>query len=189
MFRLRNIPNLLSILRILLVPPVVYYMSQHNYMPAFILFVIAGVTDSLDGWLAKRFHWQSELGAILDPLADKLLLVSSYVTFAWLELLPMWLVAAVILRDVIIVFGGVLYRIFFGKVAIAPTYISKLNTLMQIVLVATLLVSLSWLSIDALIINALVWFVLFTTLISGFVYIFCWGRRAATHIQERRSNI
>jgi len=182
MFELRNIPNLLSILRILLVPPVVFYMLQENYLPALILFVIAGITDSLDGWLAKRFEWQSPLGEILDPLADKLLLVSSYIVFAWLELLPVWLVVCVMLRDVVIVVGGVLYRIYFGKVDINPTYISKLNTLMQIVLIAILLLSLAWLSIDEIYINILIWIVLFTTIASGFVYVFSWGRRAIQHL-------
>jgi len=178
MFSLRNLPNLLSLLRIALVPPVVFYLLQHHYMPALILFVVAGVTDSLDGWLAKRFNWQSALGEILDPLADKLLLVSSYISFAWLELLPMWLVLSVILRDVIIVGGGLLYRFFFGAVVISPTYISKLNTLMQIVLIAVMLVSLAWLPVDDFIITALIWSVLFTTLASGIVYIFAWGGRA-----------
>jgi len=184
MFELRNIPNLLSILRILLVPPVVFYMLQENYLPALILFVIAGITDSLDGWLAKRFNWQSALGEILDPLADKLLLVSSYIVFAWLELLPVWLVVSVMLRDVVIVVGGVLYRIYFGKVDINPTYISKLNTLMQIVLIAVMLLSLAWLSIDEIYINILIWIVLFTTITSGFVYVLSWGRRAIQHLKN-----
>lgn len=185
MFSLHNLPNFLSVLRILLVPPVVYYMLQHNYMPALVLFVIAGVTDSLDGWLAKRFNWQSHLGEILDPLADKLLLVSSYIAFAWLELLPLFLVACVILRDVIIVVGGICYRIFFGKIEITPTYISKLNTLMQIVLIAVMLVSLAWLSIDKVFIDILIWIVLFTTIASGLVYIYSWGCRALKQARHR----
>ncbi len=178
MFSLRNLPNLLSLLRIVLVPPVVFYILQNNYMPALVLFVIAGVTDSLDGWLAKHFNWQSHLGEILDPLADKLLLVSSYVCFAWLELLPMWLVLAVILRDIIIVTGGVLYRLFLGNVVINPTYISKLNTLMQIVLIAVMLVSLAWFPIPEVVTSILIWSVLFTTIASGVVYVVAWGRRA-----------
>lgn len=184
MFCLRNLPNFLSVLRILLVPPVVFYMLQHNYMPALVLFVIAGVTDSLDGWLAKRFNWQSHLGEILDPLADKLLLVSSYIVFAWLSLLPVWLVITVILRDIIIVVGGISYRIFFGSIEIVPTYISKLNTLMQIVLIAVMLVSLAWLSIDEKLIDILIWTVFFTTTTSGIVYIYSWGNRALKNIRH-----
>ena len=188
MFALRNLPNFLSVLRILLVPPVIYYMLQENYMPAMVLFVIAGITDSLDGWLAKHFNWQSHLGEILDPLADKLLLVSSYICFAWLELLPLWLVISVMLRDIIIVTGGVLYRIFFGKVVINPTYISKFNTLMQIVLIATMLFSLSILSIDEMIIDLLVWTVYFTTIASGLVYVYLWGQRAIQATQSNNKN-
>jgi len=188
MFRLRNLPNFLSVLRILLVPPVVFYMLQHNYLPALVLFIIAGVTDSLDGWLAKRFHWESHLGEILDPLADKLLLVSSYITFAWLGLLPTWLVACVILRDVVIVLGGVLYRVYFGKISISPTYISKLNTLMQIVLIAVMLISLSVFTINEAFITFLVWLVLFTTVTSGVVYIFSWGSRALQKMGKASKN-
>jgi len=184
MFQLRNLPNLLSVLRILLVPPVVYYMLQQQYMPALVLFVIAGVTDSLDGWLAKHFNWQSRLGEILDPLADKLLLVSSYIVFAWLDHLPIWLVACVFIRDIIIVAGGVAYRIFFGEVDILPTYISKLNTLMQIVLIAVVLVSLAWLSISPIVITGLIWTVFMTTILSGVVYIYLWGMRAVNQLRK-----
>jgi len=173
-----QLPNLLSVLRIVLVPPVVFYILRNNYMPALILFVIAGATDSLDGWLAKHFGWESALGEILDPLADKLLLVSSYICFAWLELLPVWLVIIVILRDITIIVGGVAYRFFYGMVVIKPSYISKLNTLMQIVLIAVMLFSLALLAVDTLLIDILIWVVLFTTLASGISYIFDWGRRA-----------
>ncbi|MBN4080132.1 CDP-alcohol phosphatidyltransferase family protein [Beggiatoa alba] len=178
MFSKRNLPNLLSLIRIMLVAPVVIFIVQHSYMLALVLFIIAGILDSLDGWLAKQYHWQSPLGEILDPLADKLLLVSVYVCFAWLALLPTWLVITVILRDVVIVSGGVLYRIFVGKVEIKPTYISKLNTLMQIVLITAVLVSLAWFPIDDVIITTLIWIVLVTTVVSGFVYVFSWSLRA-----------
>lgn len=178
MFHLRNLPNFISLLRILLVPPVVFYILQQNYVPALILFVIAGISDGVDGWLAKRFNWQSALGEILDPLADKLLIVASYVCFAWLELLPIWLVLSVMLRDIVIVSGGVLYRIFYGQVKIKPFYMSKLNTLMQIVLITTILVSLTWLSVDDIVIKLLIWMVLFTTIASGLMYVFTWGMRA-----------
>jgi len=186
MFSLRNLPNLLSLLRIVLVAPVVFYILQKNYIPALVLFVIAGITDGVDGWLAKHFGWQSRLGAILDPLADKLLLISSYISFAWLDLLPIWLVLSVILRDVIIVTGGVLYQFFFGKVTINPTYISKLNTLMQIVLIAVMLLSLAWLPINDMAIIVLIWIVLLTTIASGLVYVFAWGSRA---IDAAKNNI
>ena len=178
MFSLRNLPNFISLLRILLVPPVVYFLLQQNYMPALILFVIAGVSDGVDGWLAKRFNWQSALGEILDPLADKLLLVWTYVCFSWLELLPQWLVVSVILRDVIIIAGGVLYRVNFGEVKIKPSYLSKFNTLMQILLIAVMLLSLTWLSINEIVITIMIWTVLFTTISSGLMYVFSWSTRA-----------
>jgi len=103
---LRNLPNLISAARIVLVAPVVWYILQEEYSLALLLFVIAGVSDGIDGYLAKRFHWQSRLGSILDPIADKLLIVSSYAAVTWMELIPLWLWLCVLARDVIIVSGS-----------------------------------------------------------------------------------
>ena len=131
----RDIPNVITILRIFLVIPVVWALLDGRYTLALWLFAVAGASDGLDGFLAKQFHWTSRLGAILDPLADKLLLVSTFVALGWQGLLPLWLVAVVLGRDVVIVAGAVAYHLLFGSFELHPTLISKVNTFCQILLV------------------------------------------------------
>jgi cardiolipin synthase len=99
--KLSDIPNIITVFRFLLVPPLVLLLLNHQYGAALIVFGVAGFSDALDGFLAKRYGWSSRMGALMDPLADKLLLVSSFVTLGWLGWIPLWLVALVILRDVI----------------------------------------------------------------------------------------
>ena len=116
---LRHLPNLISVFRVLLVPPVVWLMVQGRYGEALALFVIAGASDGLDGYLAKHFGWVSRFGSIIDPLADKLLLTASFFTLAWLGHLPLWLAVLVIARDLVIVIGGLAYHYLVGKFSMA----------------------------------------------------------------------
>ncbi len=109
--RARDIPNLISFLRILLTIPVVWLLIEQQFSAALILFGVAGFSDALDGYLAKRFAWRSRLGGLLDPLADKALLMSSFLVLGVLGLIPVWLVMLVIFRDLVIV-GGALYYHF-----------------------------------------------------------------------------
>ena len=102
----RDIPNIISVLRIVLVVPIIVLMLEQQFAAALLLFFVAGLSDGLDGYLAKRNNWGSRLGSILDPLADKLLLISSYVALGWLGLIPVWLVAVVLIRDIVIVSGA-----------------------------------------------------------------------------------
>ncbi|NOZ52606.1 MAG: CDP-alcohol phosphatidyltransferase family protein [Gammaproteobacteria bacterium] len=176
---LRDLPNLISLLRMVLVIPVVYLMEQREFGLALILFAIAGISDGLDGYLAKRNNWASRLGSILDPLADKLLLVSAYLVLAWLGELPVWLVIAVLVRDVIIILGVVVYHYLIGQFEMVPSWISKLNTFFQIMLVLVIVFSLGVYTLPAILIDALVIVVIVTTLTSGIDYIWVWARRAA----------
>lgn len=175
---LRHLPNLISILRILLVAPVAWLMLQGRYGESLLLFVVAGVSDGVDGFLAKHFGWTSRLGSILDPLADKLLLSVSFVTLAWLGHLPLWLAALILLRDLVIVIGGVLYHNLVGRFSLQPTIISKLNTVLQIMVVTLVLLSLAWLDIPRIAIDIPVYLLVATVLISGGDYVWTWGRRA-----------
>lgn len=175
---LRNLPNLISMFRILLVPPVVWYLLEGRYDIALGLFLLAGFSDGLDGYLARHYHWTSRLGAILDPLADKLLMFASYLTLGWLQDLPVWLVAAVILRDVIIIGGSLVYRWLIGRVEFQPLWISKLNTVCQILLVALTLLILAGIPALQPVQTGLVWLVLATTVSSGIAYVWVWSRRA-----------
>lgn len=174
----RDIPNLITLCRILLVAPLAWALLEERFLLALTLFVLASGTDAVDGFLARRYGWHTRLGALLDPAADKLLLLASYLSLGLLGFLPAWLVAAVIGRDLLIVVGALAYRLLFGRLTIEPTLLSKLNTLLQIVLVLVALAArgLSWLPEGS--VDLLVFAVLATTLLSGLHYVTVWGRRA-----------
>jgi len=175
--RLKDIPNLICVLRILLVPPVVYFILNESHLLAFYLFIIAGLSDGIDGFLAKHFKWQSRLGSILDPIADKLLLVSTYLSIGYVGLVPYWLVVAVFVRDILIVTGGYCYHRLVGKFQMAPSLISKINTVTQILLIATVL-SVEMTRIPQHVIDYMVLFTLCTIVLSGLDYVMVWGRKA-----------
>ena len=180
-----DIPNIITIFRFLLVPPLVWLLLSHQYGAALIVFFIAGFSDALDGYLAHRNGWTSRLGAIMDPLADKLLLVSSFITLGWLGLIPLWLVATVILRDLIIIIGAMTYHWCVEYLDTAyPTLVSKLNTFTQILLVLAVMFSAAVRPLAGLLLDILMYGVLVTTIWSGLDYIWIWGRRA----WSRRSN-
>jgi cardiolipin synthase len=139
-----NLPNLITIGRILLVPVVVWAIGAGKMQIAFLIFLIAGVSDAVDGYLAKRLSMTSDLGAHLDPLADKALIVSIYVALGITEAIPRWLVILVVSRDILIV-GGVMLAWFLGKpIRVKPVLVSKLNTAAQIVLACVVLGSLAF---------------------------------------------
>jgi cardiolipin synthase (CMP-forming) len=139
-----NIANALTIFRFCLVPVVIVAIVQREWPLAFVAFVAAGVTDAIDGWVARRFDQQTELGAYMDPLADKALLVSIYITMAVKGLMPSWLAILVVSRDVMIVGAVILAWIMDKPVEINPLRLSKWNTLGQIVLAATMLAALAF---------------------------------------------
>jgi cardiolipin synthase (CMP-forming) len=139
-----NLPNLISIARILLVPVTVWLLISEDYQLAFLSFSIAGASDAIDGWLARATKTESELSAYLDPIADKLLIVSTYAVLGIIREIPAGLVISVISRDVLIV-GGLLLAWIMGKTfAVKPLLISKANTLFQIVFICIVLVNLSF---------------------------------------------
>jgi len=125
--------------RIISVPVIFWLLVTGQSKIAFYVFVCAGLSDGIDGYLAKRFNWTSELGAYLDPLADKLLLVSIFIALGVRNELPLWLVIAVVSRDILIVAAVLLAWLLDRPVRIKPLAVSKANTLMQIVLAATVL--------------------------------------------------
>lgn len=174
----RDIPNVITVFRFLLVPPVVVLLLQERFTAALIVFGVAGFSDGLDGFLAKHFNWRSRLGGIIDPLADKLLLVSCFVTLGWLGLIPAWLVLLVILRDLVIVAGATFYHMRIEQFEAEPSVASKLNTAAQILLVLAVLYSFGIQAVPALLMEVLLYSVLATTLWSGFDYVWTWGQRA-----------
>ncbi len=174
----RDIPNLITGLRILLVPPFLWLLLQERYGAALLLFVIAGISDALDGFLAKYYGWTSELGGLLDPIADKLLLIGAILALGWLNELPVWLVALVILRDAVIVAGAVSYHLMIERVQASPLLISKLNTLMQLTLVFAVIVNYGMIPLPPWSLAGLIHLTALTTVWSGAAYVWRWGRRA-----------
>lgn len=174
----RDIPNLITGLRILLVPPFLWLLLQERYGAALLLFVIAGISDALDGFLAKYYGWTSELGGLLDPIADKLLLIGAILALGWLNELPVWLVTLVILRDAVIVAGAVSYHLMIERVQASPLLISKLNTLVQLTLVFAVIVNYGMIPLPPRLLAGLIHLTALTTVWSGAAYVWRWGRRA-----------
>lgn len=172
---LSQIPNLLTLLRIAACPVLVLLLREHGYALALLVFVAAGVTDGLDGHIAKRYNCVTGLGAILDPIADKLLIASAYIMLAVLENIPFWLLVVVMFRDLVIVAGYLVLVALGDEVPMQPTYISKINTCMQIALVIAVLAAQADLLHIPLIQQALVLGVLITTVSSGCQYVWAWG--------------
>lgn len=131
----RHLPNALCILRMLLVVPITWALASGDARFALLLFAVAAFTDGLDGFLAKRCGWESALGKILDPLADKILLVTVFLMLGILGLVPLWLALVAVLRDVVITAGAITYKTLFGDPEGHPTGVSKLNTLLQLLFV------------------------------------------------------
>jgi len=174
-----SIPNLITLGRILLVPVVVWAIYTNYTLLAFILFLVAGVSDAVDGYLAKRFHMSSELGAYLDPLADKTLIVSIYVTLGIAGNIPGWLVILVVSRDIMIIGAVMLSWLLGSPLKVKPLLFSKLNTAAQIVFATLVLAALAFGfagPVEQLAQTALMWLVAALTLLSVGFYTREWWR-------------
>lgn len=168
------VPNLITLARIGLVPVLILAIHAGEAELALVVFLVAGVSDAVDGFIAKRFHLESRLGAILDPAADKLLLVTAYVMLAMTGLIPFWLMLTVVFRDLLIVGGYLVYTSMLGPVRMRPSLLSKLNTFLQLALVFLVLASdATGLDIEAWI-AVLVYAVLVSTIASGAHYLWSW---------------
>lgn len=184
MLKREDIPNLISVLRIFMSVPVVWAMLEQRFDIALVLFAVAGVSDGLDGYLAKHYGWQSQLGGLLDPLADKVLLVSSYLTLALIGIIPVWLVMLVIVRDLVIVTGALVYHFRVMELDARPSLISKFNTFSQIVLVLAVVLDRGLWALPGWSIEGLIWLVMVTTLASGVNYVWVWSRLAMSHKRQ-----
>ena len=172
-----SIPNLISLARLMAVPVMIYLILNGYYFGAFWLFVAAGVSDAVDGYIAKQLGQETILGSFLDPLADKALLVGVYITLGQENLLPSWLVIMVVFRDLVIIGGVVLLHISTNSVKMKPLIVSKINTAAQILLVAIVLANLAFSQLAwSEFVLILVYIVTVTTLTSGGAYIVRWGR-------------
>lgn len=183
---MRHIPNALCVFRMLLVAPVAWLLAEGRYWETLWVFGVAAITDGLDGFLAKRFSWTSELGKILDPLADKILLVSVFITLAALGLVPVWLATTAVLRDVTITAGAIAYNALYGYPSGRPTFISKVNTLAQIVYLLSVVAAQAFDQTWAMPLNTLGALVFLTTVVSGLDYVITYSRKAVAANRQRR---
>ena len=172
------LPNAISLLRIALVPPILFSILEGQFGLALVLFVVAGFSDGLDGYLAVRFGWSTRLGGLLDPAADKLLITGLFVTLAFAHHIPVWLAAAVILRDVVIVAGAMAYNFLIKPVPGEPTRVSKLNTALQMLFVLFVISRAGFGWPEKISITVLGAAILVTVVISGVDYVLSWSRRA-----------
>lgn len=173
---MRHVPNILTLLRLLSVPVTVWLMAEGAMVAAFWLFVAAGVTDAVDGAVARLCNARTALGAWLDPLADKALLVSTYAVLGWLGHIPLWLVVLVVLRDLLILAYAVVY-VLAGEFSGSPILVSKINTAAQIVLAAMVLAHLALGWGGPLLIESFVYGVTGTTVASGAAYLMAASRK------------
>jgi cardiolipin synthase len=181
------VPNLLTLARIGLVPWLLVLLQNGQYGWSLAVFLIAGVSDALDGFIAKRFNAQTELGAILDPIADKGLLVCSYVMLSVMGIIPFWLMVVVVFRDIVIVGGYLIIVLFFGSVQMQPLKISKLNTLTQISYIVVVLGALAWTAELGSYLTWMNYAVLLTSVVSGVSYVYIWSIKATDGMESQES--
>lgn len=183
---LRQLPNTITVGRMLAVPPLMWLLVHERYPEAWWLALLAGLSDALDGLLAKRFGWRTRLGGLLDPMADKLLLAAGFVGL-WLGgHVPGWLMALVLARDIVIVSGAIAWTALIGRVVATPSYLSKANTAIQIAYVLWLLASLAFPAVPEAGQQYAAWLVAAFTLASGLDYVWRWSTLACKVHKEGR---
>ncbi|MEE4637419.1 MAG: CDP-alcohol phosphatidyltransferase family protein [Wenzhouxiangella sp.] len=182
------LPNALTVGRILAVPPLVFLLLTGSFPAALAVAVFAGLSDLLDGWLARRFDWQSRFGSLADPAADKLLMTASYLTLAWLNYLPWALVALVIFRDLVIVLGGWVYHRFFEPLKAEPTQLSRFNTFCQVFLMWYVLIYLAGFPLSPNGQVGLEWMVAVLAVATLAQYVWLWSLKAVAVARRRRGH-
>lgn len=176
---LKHIPNILTLFRLILIMPFLVFLYYQEYVDALYIFFIAGFTDGLDGWLARHFKWQSAFGSFIDPVADKLLVASSFISLALIGSLPWWLVVLVFLRDLTISIGVIVWYWFIQrKLDFIPTWLSKINTTLQLFLVTLCLFELAFFKLPYNITPIIMWCTAITTAATYLDYVWTWGRKA-----------
>ena len=182
-----NLPNFLTLVRILTIPFFLIYLSYHRYGAALIIFIIGGVTDFLDGLTARLMHQETALGSYLDPIADKLLVMTSFVILGWMDGIPGWLAVIVVSRDVLILMGyGIIYLLVEERMQVKPSKVGKWSTMLQLL---TLGVALALLHdqgmLDVRFWHLLVGVTAITTVLSGLQYLY----RGLVWLQSRAPKI
>lgn len=174
-----TLPNFITIARFIMVPLIILAMIDGDMLAAFLLFILAGLSDGIDGFIARQFNQKSELGAWLDPAADKLMLVSVFLMLGWIGALPSWLVILAVSRDGMIVGAVVLSSLMENPVEMRPLLVSKANTMMQILLVIVVLAGLAGLIRTGPVVDWLIFVVAGLTIASAAAYLVTWLRHMA----------
>lgn len=182
-----NVPNVLTTLRVLAAPVLAYSLLRGHFELALYTFIIAAVTDALDGWIARHFHLMTHYGAVMDPLADKLITLVCVVLLTWLGIVPLWLTLAMVVRDTVIVSGAFAYHRLFGEVEIRPTWLGKLHTALAFTLFTVVLANAALLIDVSDWLRPLFLLVLATTLASMVQYVVLWARKAVKESARRSS--
>lgn len=175
----RQVPNILTTLRLLLAIPLCLLILQREYEAVLWVALVAGLSDGIDGWLARRLDAASRYGAIVDPLADKLMLSGAYPSMAAVGLLPWWLALLVIGRDIVIVLGALAYHAIYGRYNMAPSVPGKISTFLQIVFAMVLLLQQIYPVVPQGFVSALLYIVAAASIASGLNYVWVWGLKAA----------
>ena len=181
--QLSQLPNAITLLRILLVAPIAWLLWQMRYPEALVLMAIAGASDAVDGVLARRFGWGTKFGALVDPFADKVMVVAVFVVLTVQGPIPLWLAAVVVGRDAVILGGAAVYRLWFHEISMSPTLISKVNTAVQIIVLLLVLFGLCSFGAASELALALadpwcLYLVAALSVVSGVDYVITWSLKA-----------
>jgi len=184
---LRQLPNVITVLRALLIPVIGGLLVHERYEAAFWTLLASAASDFVDGRIARRFDARTRFGAIADPLADKLTMLTVTALLAWQGLLPVWLAGAIILRDVLIVGGALAYHRLIGTVEVVPTQLSRLNTALEFTALAAVIATAAQLVDLGGLLAWLLVAVFVTVIASGTQYVWIWSRRALAARRTRRA--
>ena len=184
---MRHLPNLITALRFLLIPVLVLLLIEQRYVTAFAVFIVSAISDLADGVIARRWNLRTRLGAIADPLADKLTMLAVTLVLASQALIPVWLAVAIVVRDVVIVGGAVAFHFIVGRVEMAPSWLSKFNTVLEFCVLSALLADAAQAIEVTALLPPLFVLVMATILGSGAHYVWVWGRRAWRSRQGARA--
>ncbi|MDX2319390.1 MAG: CDP-alcohol phosphatidyltransferase family protein [Moritella sp.] len=175
---IKQLPNALTTLRLLLAAPICLLILDENYSAVLWIALIAGISDAVDGWLARKLNIESRYGSIVDPLSDKVMLISSYLAFAVVGLVPWWVAVIIVARDAVIVSGALVYYGLFGRYEVAPSIWGKTSTTVQIVFALMLLTQQVYPVLPTLSFQIGLWLLIFMTIVSGCHYVYIWGCKA-----------
>ncbi len=186
---MRHLPNLITGLRFLLIPVLALLLVEQRYATAFAVFIVSALSDLADGVIARRWNLRTRLGAIADPLADKLTMLAVTLVLASQALIPLWLAAAIVVRDLVIMGGAIAFHVVVGRVEMAPSWLSKFNTVLEFSVLSALLADAARAIEVTALLPPLFVLVMATILSSGAHYVWVWGRKALESRRSRQSAV